>query len=70
MAASSCNDNKLAALISFPGVLLIDINPFVAFERGQRSLALDARVVLATEAELGTHPLGLRGSTAGVSGAP
>ncbi len=52
----------------FPQIAEIDINPFVAFERGQRSMALDARVVLATEAELDSHPLGLRGSARGGSG--
>ncbi len=53
----------------FPQIAEIDINPFVAFERGQRSMALDARVVLATEAQLKADPLGLRTSTTGVSGA-
>jgi acyl-CoA synthetase (NDP forming) len=53
----------------FPQIAEIDINPFVAFEPGQRSVALDARVVLATEAELGADPLGERASATGGSGA-
>jgi acetyl coenzyme A synthetase (ADP forming)-like protein len=52
-----------------PQIAEIDINPFVAFERGRRSMALDARVVLATEAELAADLLGLRAPVAGKSGA-
>ncbi|MGD2218077.1 MAG: acetate--CoA ligase family protein, partial [Gemmatimonadales bacterium] len=53
----------------FPQIGEIDINPFVAFAPGQRSIALDARVVLAAEAEHETGPSGEAGSANGGSGA-
>ncbi|UCC71736.1 MAG: acetate--CoA ligase family protein [Gemmatimonadota bacterium] len=35
----------------FPQIAELDVNPFVAFEPGKRPIALDARVVLASQAE-------------------
>jgi acyl-CoA synthetase (NDP forming) len=43
----------------FPQINELDINPFVAFERGQRSMALDARVLLSDPE---TRELGVEGS--------
>jgi acetyl coenzyme A synthetase (ADP forming)-like protein len=53
----------------FPQIVEIDINPFVAFGPGQRSVALDARVVLAAEAESKADLTGERGSRTGGTGA-
>jgi acetyl coenzyme A synthetase (ADP forming)-like protein len=40
----------------FPEIAELDINPFVVFEPGRRPMALDARVVLASEADLSPVP--------------
>jgi acyl-CoA synthetase (NDP forming) len=43
---------RLSQLVGdFPMISELDINPFVAFERGRPPLALDARIVISTEAE-------------------
>ena len=37
----------------FPQIAELDINPFVAFETGTDPMALDARVLISSEAESG-----------------
>ncbi len=53
----------------FPQVAELDINPFVAFERGGRPVALDARVILGPESESELQPLGDAGQAAGEAAA-
>ena len=48
----------------FPQVAELDINPFIAFEPGQMSMAVDARVVLSRETLEGSHAGMLRTAVA------
>lgn len=52
---------RLSQLVGdFPSISELDINPFVAFERGRAALALDARIVISPEGESvsGKRPTG------------
>jgi acetyl coenzyme A synthetase (ADP forming)-like protein len=49
----------------FPQVNELDINPFVAFEPGQRAVAVDARVVLFSESLGEPPPLNVQKTAAG-----